>query len=255
MDRRVLLFFHAGALAVLAPGLAHADKHLSPELLDQYDRRGFFTPGFKQAIHDYVEAREQLDKAQAEQKKFQHDLPALQQQAAEAQAKTVALRQELARYDHPEESDFAALQARMHDPAAKPEEVIVLAQAYVWTYPASPHAADAQQDLTALQQQIASQEQAEKEAEAAREAARAALVRRAQARELSLAEWRDFLRGMSQDDLVKLFGQPSSKQDSYWFYEGQWIVNPANSQKVGMQINFEAGRVINVDAKPPPAAP
>jgi hypothetical protein len=57
---------------------------------------------------------------------------------------------------------------------------------------------------------------------------------------------------MSQDDLVKLFGQPSSKQDDYWFYEGEWIVNPANSQKVGMQINFEAGRVINVDAKPPP---
>ncbi len=59
-----------------------------------------------------------------------------------------------------------------------------------------------------------------------REAAHADLIRRAQAHNLSLGEWRELLRGMSQDDLVRLFGQPSTKQDDYWFYDGEWIVKP-----------------------------
>ncbi len=252
MNRHFLIFCGAGALALIGPASARADKQLSPELLDRYDRLGYFTPNFKAAIHELVTAREQLYKVQAEQKKFERDLPALQQEAADAQAKTVALRQELALYDHPEETDFTALQAQVGDPAAKPEDVIAMAQAYVWTYPASPHEADAQHYLSTWQGKIAARAQADKDAEAAREAARAQLIQRAQAHELTLTEWRDFLRGMSQVDLVKLFGQPSSKQDDYWFYDGEWIVNPANSQKVGMEINFEAGRVLSVDAKPPP---
>ena len=252
MKRHHLLFCAAGILAFLGQLSAHADKQLSPDLIDAYDRKGLFTPDFKQAIHDYVSAREQLQRAQEEQAKFEKDLPGLEQQVAEARAKTVALRQELARYDHPEESDFAVLQARMNDRSARPGEVVVLAQAYVWTYPASPHEADAQRYLATLQRKIADQQQAEKDAEAAREAAHALLVQRAQAHDLSLAEWRDFLRGMSEEDMIKLLGQPSSKQDDYWFYDGQWVVVPGQAQKVGLQINFEAGRAITVDAKPPP---
>ncbi len=45
--------------------------------------------------------------------------------------------------------------------------MIALAQAYVWTYPASPHAADAQEYLSAGQKKLADQEKAEKDAEAA----------------------------------------------------------------------------------------
>ncbi len=251
MQRHVLILSGVWTLALLAPIAAHADRQLSPDLLDQYDRRGYFTPNFKTAIHDYVTAQEALSKAQAEQKKFEHDLPALQKQAADAQAKTVALQQELAIYDHPDETDFTALQAKVHDPTAKPGDVMALAQAYVWTYPASPHEADAQQLLSSWQKKLADQEQAEKDADAAREAAHAELVRRALAHDLSLGEWRDFLRGMSEVDLLKLFGQPTSKQDDYWFYDGAWIANPASSQATGLQISFEAGRVINVVPKPP----
>jgi hypothetical protein len=251
MKRHVLIFLGASTLALLgSPGL-HADGKLSPELLDEYDHKGYFTPKFKAAIQNLVEAREGLDKALEEQNKFERDLPGLEQQAADAQAKTVALRQELAKYDHPDENDFAALQAEVQSPTAKPDDVIALAQAYVWTYPASPHESDAQQLLATWQKKLADQAEAEREADAARQAAHAALVRRALAHDLGLAEWRDFLRGMSQDDLVKLFGQPTSKEDDYWIYEGGWIVNPANAQKAGLQINFDAGRVLNVDAKPP----
>jgi len=251
MKRHLLLPGVAGALALLASVSAQADRKLSPELLDQYDRKGYFTPNFKAALYDYVDAREALDKAQVEQAKFEKDLPALEQQSAVAQAKTAALRQELARFDHPEEIDFTALQAKAKEAAAPAGEVIALAQAYVWTYPDCAHEAEAQQILSRWQARLAADQQAQKEAEAARAAAHAELVRRALARDLSLPEWRDFLRGMSQVDLVKLLGQPSSTQDDYWFYEGGWIVNPANPQKAALQINFEAGRVISVDAKPP----
>jgi uncharacterized protein Usg len=251
MKAHILILGIAGALAWLSPIAAHAAGTLSPELLDQYDRRGYFTPNFKAAIKDVVQAREALDQALAEQKKFEKDLPALQKEAADAQAKTVALQQQLAVYDHPDENDFNALQTLTHDSAAKPADVIALAQAYVWTYPASPHEPVALEFLNTWQKKLADQQQSEKDADAARVAAHAALIRRAQAHDLSLVEWRDLLRGLSQDDLVKLFGQPTSKQDDYWYYDGQWVINPSNSQKQGLQINFNAGRVLSVDARPP----
>ncbi|MEJ0001226.1 MAG: hypothetical protein WDO13_19960 [Verrucomicrobiota bacterium] len=240
------------ALALLAAALpARADRQLSPERLDVLDKRGYFTPSFKAAVHDLVETHQALAQAREDQKQLEHDLPDLQRQANEAQAKTVALRQELAKYDHPEENDFTVLEGRLNDPKVRVEDLIALAQAYVWTYPASPHEAQAQQDLALMQKKLADAQQAERDAEAARQAAHAQLVARAQAHELTLDEWRGFLHGMSQDDLVKLLGQPAAQQDNYWYYLGGWVVMPAGTPKAGLEINFEAGRVIAVDAKAP----
>jgi hypothetical protein len=233
------------------PGQAD-DRQLSPERLEMLDQLGYFTPGFKAAVHELVDNKHALEQAKAEQATLIAQMPDLQKQVTAAGDNTAALRQELARYDHPEENDFVALQKQMNDPAVTSQEQIVLAQAYVWAYPASPHESDAQQYLQQAQKKLADQRQAEKDAEAAREDAHARLVQRALARDLSLNEWRDFLRDMSQEDLVKLIGQPTSQTDGYWIYAGDWIVNPATKQKVGMQINFNAGRVIGLDEKPPP---
>jgi hypothetical protein len=205
-------------------------------------------------VHELVDSKHALEQARAEQTMLSLDLPDLQKQATETEAKTVALRQQLAKYDHPEENDFVALQKQMNDSGAKLEDQIALAQAYVWTYPASPHESDAQQYLQQVQKQKADLRQAEKDAEAAREAAHAKLVQRAQAHDLNLNEWRDFLRDMSQDDLVKLLGPPTSTSEAgnYWIYSGGWILDPTTHQKVGMEINFNGGRELNLDEKPPP---
>jgi hypothetical protein len=250
-------FTSLGIVALIALGLTstpgRADTgQLSPERLDMADQMGYFTPGFKTAVHDLVDSKHALADATAEKAKLTKEIPDLQNQAMQAQAQAVALRQELARYEHPDEVDFSVLQQRMNDPTAKPDEQIALAQAYVWTYPTSPHASDAQQYLQGMQKKVADARQAEKDAEAARAAAHAKLVQRAQARDLSLSEWRDFLRDMSEDDLVKLLGQPSSQTQDYWTYAGEWIADPTTKQKVGMEINFNAGRVISVDEKPSP---
>jgi len=252
MNRRFTLFVVAGLAALgltTQPGRTDS-KQLSPERLDLMDQRGYFTPAFKAALHDLVDARTALKQARAEQAKLTQDLPDLQKQAAETEAKTVALRQELAKYDHPEEIDFDALQNRMNAAAAKPEEQIALAQAYVWTYPASPHQSEAQQYLQQIRKKRADQAQAAKDADTARAAARAELVQRAQAKDLSLNEWRDFLRDMSQDDLVKLIGRPTSQTGDYWTYSGDWILDATTHQKVGMAINFNAGRVLSVSEAP-----
>jgi hypothetical protein len=254
MNWHVALSVVAGfATLGLIAAPAHADsKQLSPERLDMLDQLGYFTPGFKTAVHDLVDTKHALEQAKAEQAKLTAQLPGLQKQAADAEAKASALRQELAKYEHPDETDFAALQQRMNDSGAKPEEQIALAQAYVWTYPASPHESDAQQYLQQTQKKLADQQQAEKDAETARAAAHAKLVQRALAHDLSVGEWRDFLRDMSQDDLVKLLGRPTSQTGDYWIYRGDWITDPTTHQKVGLEINFDAGRVISLDEKPPP---
>ena len=252
MNRHVVLSIMAGlAACCLTSTPGHADSNqLSPERLDVLDQLGYFTPGFKAAAHDLVDSKHALEQTSAEQAKLTRDLPDWQSQATDAEAKVSSLRQELAKYDHPEENDFVTLQNRMNDTGAKPEEQIALAQAYVWAYPTSPHQSDAQQYLQQTQKKLADQRQDEKNAEAARAAARAELVQRAQAKDLSLDEWRDFLRDMSQDDLLKLLGQPTSQRGDYWIYSGAWIADPATQQKVGMEINFNAGRVISVGQEP-----
>jgi hypothetical protein len=251
MNRWLDLFLSAGAATLcLATFPGHADGQLSADRLDALDERGYFAPAFKAAVHDLVDTQHELRQLTDEKAKLNKQLPDLQRQAAEAEAQAVALRQELAKYEHPEENDFTALEGRMNDSSAKPEEQIALAQAYVWTYPASPHEAEAQRYLQQVQKEMADRTQAEKDAEAARVAAHARLVQRAQARDLSLGEWRDFLRGMSQDDLVKVIGRPTSQLGDYWIYSGDWTTNATTHQKVGLQINFDAGRVLSVDEKP-----
>jgi len=254
MNRRVILSILAG-LAVLGltstPGQADGGQ-LSPERLDMVDQMGYFTPDFKAAVHELVDSKHALEQAQAEKIKLTGELPDLQKQVMEAEAKEIALRQELAEYEHPEETDFVALQKRMSDAGAKPEEQIMLAQAYVWTYPASPHQSDAQQYLQQVQKKVADQRQTEKETAAARMAAHAKLLQRAQAKDLSLGEWKNLLRDMSQDDLLKLLGRPTSQTGDYWIYSGEWITDPTTRQKVGLVINFNAGRVLSVSEPPRP---
>jgi len=251
MKRAYLLSFMAGLATLgLAASPALAGEKISPESINAFDQRGFIPPGFKAAVHDLVDTQHELQRLTEEKTKLNKALPDLQRQAAESEAQSVALRQELKKYDHPEDNDFETLVSRMNDSMAKPEDQVALAQAYVWTYPTSPHEAEAQQFLQQVQKKIADQTEAEKETEAARAAAHAKLVQRAQAKDLSLGEWRDFLRGTSQDDLVKLIGRPSYQSGDYWIYTGPWTTNPTTHQKVGLQINFDAGRVLSVDEKP-----
>ena len=170
MNRCVALSVAAGLAGLcLTPTPGHADsKQLSPERLNMLDQLGYFTPSFKAAVHDLVDTKHALEQANAEKTKLTQGLPDLQKQATETEAKASALRQELATYEHPEETDFVALQNRMNDAGAKPEEQIAQAQAYVWAYPASPHQSDAQQYLQQVRKKLADQRQAGKEAEVAR---------------------------------------------------------------------------------------
>jgi hypothetical protein len=234
----------AGCLSVM-PEHAKGGQ-LSPERLDFFDKRGYFTPAFKATVHALVETQQAIAQVKQDEKKLKAELPGLQKQGSEAEAKVTSFRQELAQYEHPEEKDFTILQARMNDAAAKPQEQSQLAQAYAWAYPTSPHQADAQQYLQQAQKKMADQQQAEKEGEAARAAAHAKLVQRAQAKDLTLAEWKDFLRDMSQEEVFKYFGTPSLHGDNYWTYTGAWTTDPTTGEKVGLRIDFNGSRVLNV---------
>lgn len=257
MKRAIFFILMAGVTWVAAtamPARADSGSKLSPDRIDALDERGYFTPGFKAAVHDLVDAKDQLAQVTADKDKLTKELPPLEKQAAQAVAENVALREELSKYDHPEEIDFDTLEARMKDPSAKAGEQIALAQAYVWTYPTSAHLPEVQQYLSQAQKTLADKAQAEKETEASRAAAHAELIQRAQAHDLSLPEWRSLLLGMSQEDLVKIIGHANTTtDDGYWIYSGGWISNPATHQKAGLQLGFNGTRVLTVDEKP--AAP
>jgi len=134
----------------------------------------------------------------------------------------------------------------MTDTTAKPEDQVLLAQVFVWSYPTSPHLPQAQIYLQQVQKQIADHIQAVKDAAAAAAAARAALLLRVQNKDLSLNEWKDFLNNMSQADVVKYLGQPSQQDGYYWIYSGPWTLDTLLNQRVGLELNFSGGRVIGV---------
>jgi hypothetical protein len=238
-------------LALLIPALCRAeDSHLSPQRLDWLDQRGYFTPNFKRAAHDLVDAKEALAKAKSDQAALQQSLPALHDQVAQEQAKLTALQKELALYAHPEDADFDALQKAMKDPSAKPEQQLELAQAFVWSYPTDPHQTEAEQDLRQIQKTLADQQEAARQAEAARIAARAQLLQRAQAHDLSISEWQTFLQDMSQEDLLKTLGRPQSVGDGFWTYPTGWTQDPVTGRKAGLQINFNGTRVLSASVLP-----
>ncbi|MCE0497824.1 MAG: hypothetical protein LV481_07765 [Methylacidiphilales bacterium] len=247
--------FHRALLAasfiflMLLPAHAY-DPQLSSERLDLLDERGYFTPGFKAAAYDYIDTKKALEKAGDDEKKISDQLPVLLKQSAAAQAQTDALLKELAKYQHPDVDDFAELQVCMKDPSAKPEDQLALAQAFVWAYPSNPHADEARRDLEDIQKKLADKQQAEKDAQAAQEAAQAKLLQRVQARNLSLNEWKEFLRDKSQLDLLKYLGRPDAAHIDYWVYNTAFTIDPNTGQKVGLQISFNGTRVNSVASGP-----
>jgi hypothetical protein len=236
---------------VLTPVSASA-ANLSPDNLNKFDEHGYFTPAFKAAVHDMVDARQAVEQAKIDERQLKKNLPDLQQQADAAEAKAKALREEFAKYDNTDQSDFEALQASLKDDKAKPEDQSILAQAYVWAYPASPHQSEAQQIFQDLQKKVADQKQAEKAAEAKRVADRADILNRVQTRQLSLVEWKTFLQDMSQQDVLKYMGHPQSAGVDFWVYRGGWTDDAATKQRVGLMIGFNGTRVNVVTEAPPP---
>jgi hypothetical protein len=245
-------FLCALICVLLAPSFLRADAvDLSSERLDMLDQRGYFTPGFKKAVHDLVNARRALEQSQAETKKWNEELPALQKESMEDAAQVARIRAELAFYAHPENADFDALQHAMKSANVAPKERLMLAQAFIWAYPTDPRQAEAQEDLQQTQQLIAAQQGAVKETNAERLAARARLIQRALARQLSLPEWRSFLQDMSQEDLLKYLGRPQTQDADCWIYSGNWTTEPATKQPAGLRVNFNGTRVLSVVPEAP----
>jgi len=267
-----------GLAVMMLPNAAHADgPKLSPQRLDLLDRRGYFTPAFKQAVHDMVNAKQSVVEARTEQQKLNGELPDLQRQVAEAEGKVQGLQKQLSDLDHVDESDFAELQKTMGQASngddlqkqladavhitqseftdlkkhiSEADGLLTTqkseAQAYIWAYPTSPHQSEAQKDLQDVQKKIAAHAQALADAQTARETAHTKLVQRAQARDLSIAEWRDFLLNMSKEELVKFLGVAQSGNTDEWIYSGAYTEDAATHQKVGLVVNFNGGRVVNV---------
>lgn len=247
--KRLLLALTLLAAAPLA-GRADSSSTLSASQLDALDRRGYLTPSFAAAARALIEAKEEQRNAHHEQDELVNSLPDLQNIAATEEGKVAALKEELSRYEHPDETDMEALRREMKDPAAKPEDQMALAQAYVWTYPASPLEPEAQQYLAQIQKKLADAVQTQKEAAAAQAAAQVKLLQRVKAHDLNLNEWGFFLLNKTQTEVADYLGQPSSSDDEHWTYAGAWTTDPVTNQKAGLQLTFNGGRVIGVVAVP-----
>jgi peptidoglycan hydrolase CwlO-like protein len=249
MKRSTLRLLAMMAILLIAAVPASAGQ-LSSDNLERLDRLGVLTPAFKTAVHELVETKQQIVAVKNEKEDLSGKLPALQAKAAEAQKKVDELKLQLAEYDHSDQKDFDTLKKTSGDAAAKPADIIIVAQAYLWAYPASAHQAEAQQVLQAAQKQIADQIQADKDAAAKKAADWAALLERVKARSLSLEEWRKFLTDLSQEEVIKYIGRPQQVGNDYWTYTVPLTTDPDTGARIGLELYFDALRVKTV-GKPP----
>jgi multidrug efflux pump subunit AcrA (membrane-fusion protein) len=248
--KRGFFFFALLSLAFCAARADDAQVTLTPTQLDELAKSGCFTPAFQSAVHDLIDCQLAADQAKADAGGLSDSLPDLQAQAEAAEAALAEKRKTLALYTDAENSDFTALNRLMADNSAKPQDQVAAAQAFLWIYPTSPHATEAQQDLTTAQNRIAAAAQAVKDAEAARLADQQKQLARAKAHDFSLDEWSHYLAGKSQEDLVGLIGRPTVMNPDLWVYAGAWATTPRETGKVGMQVIFNGGRVTAVAEGP-----
>jgi len=223
-----------------------SDNYLTASQIEVMQRKGWITPQFEAAARELIDANQTLKTADGDRTKLELQLPDLEKTATTEDAKVAKLKDELAHYNHPDETDFTALQNAVKDPAARTDDQMALAQAYVWTYPGGTHTGEAEQDLQQIQKKIADQVQAAKDAAAAQTAAQLKLLQRVKAHALDLGEWRAFLQDKSQDEVRQYIGDPSAQADDYWTYSGAWTIDPTTNQKAGLQLTFNGGRVLSV---------
>jgi hypothetical protein len=246
--KRTLALLACAGLGTIA---VRADGQLTPTQIETVEKKGWITPAFNTVAQEWVDAKQAAAQAKADQARYSAELPDLQKQVVNEDAKVARLQDELAHYAHPDETDFTALQATMKDPNARPEGQLARAQAYVWTYPDSPHEAEAAKDLQQLQKQLGDRQQAADNAAAAATAAQVKLLQRVRAHDLSLGEWRAFLEDKSQSEVTGYLGTPTSRDnEDHWLYQGAWTVDPDTNQKAGLQLTFNGGRVQNVAPAP-----
>lgn len=237
------------ALTFIVAGVAtlRADEPgLTPTQIATLEQRGWITPRFKAASRELIAAREAATQTQEDEARLSASLPTLRQKVETNDRKVAALQAELAHEEHPDETDFATLQAAIQGTATGPQDKLALAQAFVWTYPDSPHAAEAARDLQQIEKEIAQQAETTRQTAAADEAARLKLMQGVKAHALSLGEWRSFLQDKSRDEVQQYLGTPSSQSADYWTYAGAWTIDPASNLKAGLQLTFNGGRVQNV---------
>ena len=247
----------ASFIFLSVPAVAQVDLkvdsgQLSPEWFDYFNHHDYIPPDFKVAIHALVDNNAELASTQADNLRLQEALPEAKRKADEAEAKLAKLQAQLTIYSNLAESDFTELQKTVSDPKAKITDQYAVVQAYVWTYPSSPHLAAVQQALASIQKKLADETQAKKDKQAADLAAQQKLIQRAISHDLSLSEWQDFMRDRSQSELVTLIGRPSIDDGDDWIYRGDWATDPKGGPKIGLQVFFNAGRVQTVTAAPAP---
>ena len=243
-------------MLLAGPGLVHADTDdalppLFADRIDYLNTHGYITPRCRSALVDLVHARESLDQARADQQRLEGNLPTLRAQADATSAQTESLKKELAHYEHPEDDDFIALQAAAKNPASSLEEKLDLAQAFIWSYPADPRQAEAEQDLQQWQKQLATRQLAAADAATVQIWAHDQFLKRAMEHYLSLGEWQVFLAQMSQEDLLHYLGPPQLRTSDSWTYRGEWTWDPATRTRAGMLITFNGTRVLRVSAVSP----
>jgi hypothetical protein len=126
---------------------------------------------------------------------------------------------------------------------------LALAHQFIWSFPKSTLLPDAGKILSDLEQKKAAADEELANEKASRLQRENFLKAGVAARNLQIQDWREFLKNMSQDDVLFYLGPPKSKAaDGTWYYGDNWTIDPGSAQRTGIVLFFNGTRVLNVSA-------
>lgn len=234
---RLLLLVAAFALPWMLGGCGGAEPVSNGEV----DR-------FLDKVQDHTRTSNQIKSLTRQKREVLAQLPLAQKKLEAAQNKLETLEAELQALGSGEEQAFLDYQTSIQD--VEPSIVIIMSQRFLRDYPLSAKREEVRQKLEAAkasQKQDAARQAAEEaKRQAEIEARRRARLAKFRAGEMSTIELKAYLGGKSEQEIITLMGQPTSKtRVDVWNYRTQYGVS-STGKRGSIRLYFNGGRVNSV---------
>jgi hypothetical protein len=209
--------------------------------------RGFVPDILIDAVVQNVTTQDRILKLQQLTLDAENAKPELEKQQSAAEEQTAAIKKQLSDLDHADSAALITLQTQVADPNAKLPVKLAAAHQFIWSFPTSSLLPQANAILADLNKQDADEKQRLADDAKKKQERLDFLTKGAQEHNLLIEDWREFLRNMTQDEVLLYVGAPTKKSmDGNWFYAGSYTIDPATQQRSGLVIFFNGTRVDNV---------
>lgn len=201
-------------------------------------------PDFSREYSEYVHLKKELAAAEDEAKKLAAKMPEVRQEIADIKDKDARIDGQIAALQFLDKLAFEKLGKEK-----TPDLNVAQIRSFLRDYPKSEYKGKAEELIKMYQGALDAEAAKRAKAEQDDRAARKALDDRFMRRELSLVDFRAYMKGKTLAEVRTLLGEPYEVRGQYWDYSRTACLTEDGRRRSAIII-FDGGRVLNVTLKP-----